>query len=159
MPSPTGPGVAWPSCGGHDPAVTTAARYFSRRRGLAAYMAAGSLAPVLDDLASELEAAGHGVETVHGYLRSARHVTYALEHRQLTRRQVTLAGLREFARAHRDACRCPRPGLSGGLNLNSCMAHLLPILRRRGLAAAPPPRAPFEPLLDELDAHLAEVGA
>jgi site-specific recombinase XerD len=37
------------------------------------------------------------------------------------------------------------------------MIHLLPILQRRGLAAAAPPRAPFEGLLSDFDAYQAEV--
>lgn len=137
--------------------MSIAARYFSRKRGLAAFMAAGPLAPVLDELAGALEATGHSVTTVQGYVRSARHVTYALEHRQLARGQVTLSGLLEFARAHHDSCRCPHPERSASANFRSCMAHLLPILQRRGLAAAARPRAPFAEVLSELDAYMGEV--
>lgn len=157
MPSPTGPRLARRHRHAHDSRVATAARYFSRKRGLAAYMAAGSMSSVLDELTDALEAAGYSVATVHGYVRCARHVTYAMEHRQLARWQVTPAGLREFARVHHDSCRCPRSGLGGACNLRSCMTHLLPILQRRGLAAAAPPRAPFEGLLSDFDAYLAEV--
>lgn len=137
--------------------MSRAARYFSRRRGLADYIAAGPLAPVLDDLAGALEAQGYSTATVQGYVRCARHVTYALERRQLARRDLTLARLREFARTHRDSCQCPHPERVAAANFRSCMAHLLPILQRRGLAVKAPRRAPFADVLAGFDAHLADV--
>lgn len=48
--------------------MSQAARYFSRRRGLAGFIAAGPLAPVLDDLAIALEAKGYSTATVQVYV-------------------------------------------------------------------------------------------
>src|SRR5690242_12698354 len=79
-------------------------RYFSRRRGLAQFISAGPLAPVIEDLAAALQAKGYSACTIHSYVRAARHVTYAIERHQLARRHRTLAGLRAFAQ------RCHSPG-------------------------------------------------
>jgi site-specific recombinase XerD len=137
--------------------MSRAARYFSRRRGFADYIAAGPLAPVLDDLAGALEARGYSTSTVQGYVRCARHVTYALERGQLARRDLTLARLREFARTHRESCQCPYPERVAAANFRSGMAHLLPILQSHGLAAAQTRAVPFAGVLADLDAYMADV--
>jgi site-specific recombinase XerD len=130
--------------------VSRAGRYFSRRRGLAEFISAGPLAPVLEDLAAALEATGHCPSTIQGYLRAARHVTYCIERRQLRRRDLTLAGLRRFAREHGRSCRCPHPEKAASANFYSCMPHLLPLLQRAGVASGSQQRTPFR---DELEAY------
>jgi site-specific recombinase XerD len=137
--------------------MSHAARYFSRKRGLAEFIGTGPLAAVLDELATALEAKGYSSATVRGYVRCARHLTYTLERRQLARRALTLAGLREFARTHRDSCQCPHPEQVTASNFRSCMAHLLPILQRHGLAAEASRRAPFAEVLAGFSAYMAEV--
>lgn len=137
--------------------VSRAARYFSRRRGLAEFISAGLFAPLLEDLTAELEARGHCPRTIQGYLRAARHVTYCIEHHQLTRRELTLAGLRQFARLHGASCRCPHPERAASANLYSCGLHLLPLLQRAGVAPNPPRRSPFQQEVEAWDTFMAEV--
>lgn len=137
--------------------MSRAGRYFSRRRGLAEFISAGRLAPVLEDLAAELEASGHCPSTIQGYLRAARHVTYCIEHRQLALRELTLDGLRTFARDHGASCRCPHPEKAASANFRSCMPHLLPLLQRAGIAPSSARRAPFQHELEAFEAYMAEV--
>jgi hypothetical protein len=73
------------------------------------------------------------------------------------RRAVTLGGLREFARTHHDSCRCPHPESAPSANFRSSMAHLLPILRRYGLAAKDSRPPPFADVLALLDAYMVDV--
>jgi site-specific recombinase XerD len=105
---------------------------------------------VLEDLTAELEAKGYSASTIQGYVRAARHVTYCIERRQLARRELTLAGLRSFARVHGKSCRCPHPEKAPSANFYSCMLHLLPLLQRVGVAASSSARVPFQ---DELGAY------
>jgi site-specific recombinase XerD len=137
--------------------VSRIGRYFSRKRGLAEFIAGGPLAAVLDELAAALEAKGYCASTIHGYVRAARHVTYALERRQLARRDLSLTGLRAFARTHGDSCRCPHPESAPSANFHSCMEHLLPILQRHGLAAKAARQPPFAEVLGELDQYMVDV--
>lgn len=137
--------------------MSRAGRYFSRKRGLSEFISGGPLAVVLDDLAEALEAKGYGVATTRGYLRAARHVTYEIERRGLRRRDLTLAGLRAFSRTHASSCRCPHPEKKPSANSYSCMTHLAPILRRRGLADEATVRTPFAEVLAEFDGYAAEV--
>lgn len=55
--------------------MSRAGNYFSRRRGLAEFISAGPLAPVLEELTRHLEEKGYCPSTIQGYLRAARHVT------------------------------------------------------------------------------------
>jgi len=137
--------------------VSRAERYFSRRRGLAEFISAGPLAPVLEELTETLEARGNCPSTIQGYLRAARHVTYCIERRQLARRELTLAGLRRFARAHGASCRCPHPEKAASADLYSCMLHLLPLLQRAGIAPGPSRRSPFQQEVEAWDTFMAEV--
>lgn len=137
--------------------MSGAGRYFSRRRGLAEFISAGPLAAVLDDLTAALEAKGYSASTIQGYVRAARHVTYCVEHRQLARRALTLAGLRRFARVHGQSCRCPHPERAPSANFYSCTLHLLPLLQRAGIAPSSPRRAPFRDELEAYEAFMREV--
>jgi site-specific recombinase XerD len=113
---------------------------------------------VLEELTVELEARGHCPSTIQGYVRAARHVTYCIEHRQLARRELTLAGLRRFAREHGASCRCPHPEKAASANLYSCMLHLLPLLRRTGVAPPRSPKgAPFQRELGGYETFMTEV--
>src|SRR5512133_2886162 len=137
--------------------VSRVGRYFSRRRGLAEFISAGPLAAVLEDLAAELEAKGYSASTIQGYLRAARHVTYSIERRELARRELTLAGLRRFARVHGSSCRCPHPARAPCANFYSCMLHLVPLLQRAGVAPSSPRRVQFERELGDYETFMAEV--
>lgn len=132
-------------------------RYFSRRRGLAEFISAGPFAAVLEDLTAELEAKGYSASTIQGYVRAARHVTYCIERRQLAQRELTLAGLRRFARVHGKSCRCPHPEKAPSANFYSCMLHLVPLLQRAGVARSSPRRVPFQHELAAYETYMAEV--
>ena len=136
--------------------MSQAGSYFSRRRGLAEFISAGPLAPLLEELTRRLEEKGYCPSTIQGYVRAARHVTYCIEHRQLARRALRLAGLRRFARTHGASCRCPHRETAASANFYSCMPHMLPILIRAGLAIEPK-RAPFADEIAAYDKYMAEV--
>lgn len=136
--------------------MSRAGTYFSRRRGLAEFISAGPHAAVLEELTKRLEERGYCPSTIQGYLRAARHVTYSIERRQLARRDLTLPGLRRFARTHCASCRCPHRESAASANFYSCMQHLLPILIQAGLASEPK-HAPFADELAAYGKYAAEV--
>ena len=137
--------------------MSRAGRYFSRKRGLAEFISAGPLAPVIEELTAGLEAKGYVSSTIEGYVRAARHVTYCIEHRQIARRELTLAGLRRFAREHHRSCRCPHPEKAASANFYSCVLHLLPLLQRAGVAPSSTRRTPFEEELRPYETFMKEV--
>jgi hypothetical protein len=103
--------------------MSRAGSYFSRRRGLAEFISTGRHASVLEELATQLETEGYCPSTIQGGVRAARHVTYSIEHRRLARRDLTLAGLRRFARTHGASCRCPHRETAASANFFSWMPH------------------------------------
>lgn len=137
--------------------MSQSARYFSRRRGLAEFISTGPLAPLLEELTSQLEEKGYCPSTIHGYIRAARHVTYSIERRQLARRELTPEGLRRFARTHNASCDCPHRERAASASFRSCMAHLLTILRQAGLAGEAAPDTLYADDLEAYAKHMAEV--
>ena len=137
--------------------MSQAARYFSRRRGLAEYISTGPLGPVIEEPTRRLEKKGYCSSTIKGYVRAARHVTYSIERRMLGRRELSLAGLRRFARTHCAACRCPHRERVASANFHSCMAHLLPVLVNAGVATEAARRSVFADEFEAYGKYMTEV--
>jgi site-specific recombinase XerD len=100
----------------------------------------------------------YSAETTEKYMAGIAHLGWWMGQSDLAIDQLDEKVIAQFLDEHLPLCDCPRPAFRTRSDLRAACAHLLRILRDRGVI--PPPATPFVPCDEEVgrfDEHLRDV--
>lgn len=130
-----------------------------RSRVVRRRMAESHLGIILSDFALFLEARGHVLTTLQGYVQVAEHSSRWLGEHGLPVHEIGETLVERFVRGHLPRCRCPKPHPIHPRNCRSALGLLLAFLRqtKRIKSPARTPDSAIDRLVRRYDAYLNDV--
>lgn len=115
-----------------------------------------ALAAHVEELAAHLRRERYASKTICTYLAGIAHFARWMTRTRLAMAQLDDAAVNKFLTRHLPACNCPWPVLRVRPDLHAACAHLLEMLRERGIIALPPePNSPIDIEVRNFDAHMS----